>query len=139
MAEIETWAIVAFTAILTIIEVHRVVEGNRERQLDRVRRKIELAFTISAWSWTDMITGGKDVVLRAAKAFQELTAFLDFPKDNVVELDVRNVLNGLLDILRGTQRVDRSKEFEQVQERIRWGIMGWVEESERLKRPWWET
>ncbi|SRR6266540_7253759 len=139
MAEIETWAIVAFTAVLTIIEVNRVVEANRERQLDRVQRKIELAFTISAWSWTDMITGGKDLVLRAAKAFQELTAVIDFPGDNVVEVDIRNVLNGLMDVLRSTQGVDRLKDFERVQERIRWGIMGWVEESERLKRPWWET
>lgn len=71
--------------------------------------------------------------------FTELTSILDFPKDNVVELDVRNVLNGLMELLRGAQGVDRSKAFEQVQERIRWGVMGWVEESERLKRPWWRT
>ncbi len=137
MAELDTLAIVAFTAALTAVEVHRWLRARQERRLERMQRKIDLAFTIGMWDWPTIVQGGKSLVLEAARDFAELTSVLDFPGDNVIENDVRNLLNGLASLLRGSHGVDRSKEVEQIKERIGWGVMGWVEESERLRRsPW---
>jgi hypothetical protein len=59
MVELETLAIVAFTGILTLVEIHRVVHAHRDEKLDRVQKKIELAFTVSAWSWNGIVQGVK--------------------------------------------------------------------------------
>ncbi len=137
MAELETWAVVTFTAVLAFVEVHRLMSARIEKRLQRVQRKIELAFNISGWHWTSLAGATKTELLQAARIFQELTTVLDFPGDQVIENDVRDVLGGLMAILRESQGVDKSQSVARVQERIQWGVMGWVEESERLRRSWW--
>jgi len=38
-------------------------------------------------------------------------------------------------LLKGTRNVDQAEALDRVRERIAGGVMGWVEESERLRHP----
>jgi len=138
MAELETWAVVLFTGVLTLVEVHRWWSARLERQLERVQRKIELAFKVNRLTPGILDSYDKEQALRVAEVFTEVVAVLDFPGDQVIENDVRQVLGKLMARLQPPEPVDSSRPFERVQERIRWGLMGWVEESERLRLTWRE-
>ena len=131
------WAAVIFTGAIAVVEIRRSMGARLQRQLERVQRSIELVYAIGRWDWPTIEQGGRNTVLEASSEFAELWAIVHLPRDDGFTLDVKNVLNGLTAILRGSHGVDQSKEIDRIKKRIERELMGWVEESVRLRSSWW--
>ena len=132
-----TWAVVFFSAVIAALEVRRTLGERRRRKLRQVRRKIELVFAAGAWDWPTFRQGGRTLVLEASREFAELECLVHFPGDDRYDLNLKNVLNGLQGLLRGSEGVDRSKEIDEIRDRIGRELMGWVEDAWDLRKPSW--